>query len=201
MSQTNPTRPGLQTRFRAELRRAPTRAAVLGVLVVVFLIVGVSQVAKHVGWPKRSSAAARPGAAVPAPSKPTGGTAKAARPESTGSLSELIGPARPRVSRDIFTPDETYFPIKTKDPAAAAPKAPKVLDPNAVAEAKRRETEARARALVLQTTVVGEFPTAMINGRVLRIGDAISGFKIVEISSRSCQLERNGIRVLLEMGS
>jgi len=196
MSQSNPTTPGLKARLQAEVKRDPKKAAILGVLVLVFLIVAVRMAAKRVGSPKAGSAAARPAAATPETAKSANGATNVGQPQ--GADGDPVELANVPIDRDIFTPSETYFPIKTKQPDKA-PKRPRVMDPNAVARAKRLETEALARDLTLQTTMVGKVPTAVINGRILRIGSVINGFKVIEINTRSCQLEKDGVRVLLEM--
>ncbi|MCC7191404.1 MAG: hypothetical protein IT444_01370 [Phycisphaeraceae bacterium] len=56
-----------------------------------------------------------------------------------------------------------------------------------------------AKGLVLQTTMLGENPRAMINGQVLKPGEKIRGFELKQVNSRDVILEMEGIEVRLEM--
>lgn len=200
MSQANQPGLGPVARLQAEVKRDPKKAAILGILVVVFLIVGVREVARRAGSPGSSSAATVTTSAQPAANTTAGAAAGHKALESKGA-GESYDLAVLRVSRDIFTPDEEYFPApepKTREKPKPKPGL-RVMDPNAAAQAARLQVIAQAATLVLQTTVIGERPTALINGRIVRIGDTIAGFKVVDINSRSCQLERDGIRVALDM--
>lgn len=199
------TAPNLKDRLLAEVRRDPKKASILGVLALVFLIVGVREVARRTGSPSTVRAATplasnaggatglrRPVNAVQAPSLPKGGNRQ-------GDSSMAIQKAP--VDRDIFTPNVAYFPVEEKAKPSTVVSSTQVVDPTAKAEAAKLQVQAQAKALSLQSTVVGAVSTAIINGRVLRVGDWISDFQVVEINSRSCQLEKSGIRVVLEMAN
>ena len=54
-------------------------------------------------------------------------------------------------------------------------------------------------ALRLETTVMGTNPTAMINGRVLRVGDSINGFTVTAIAPQACKVCRDGAEFVLAM--
>ncbi len=205
MSNSKSTNPNLKDRLLAGLRRDPKKTAILGVLALVLLIVGVREVARRAGSPSAGSAATvrasdaggatslrRPANTVQAPSLPKGGNRQGDSSAAT---------QRAPVDRDIFTPNVAYYPVEEKAKPSTVVSSTQVIDPTAKAEAAKREVQARAKALSLQSTVVGAVPTAIINGRVLRAGDWISDFQIVEINSRSCQLEKSGIRVVLKMAN
>jgi len=205
MGNSKSTNPNLKGRLLAELRRDPKKASILGVLVLVLLIVGVREVARRAGSPGAGSAATpraggaggeaglrKPVNALKAPGPPKGGNRQA----------DASGPgAKLPVDRDIFTPNMMYFPVEEAAKPSKVVSAAAVIDPNAKAEAARREVLARAKALSLQSTVIGAVPTAIVNGRVLRVGDWINDLQVIEINSRSCQLEKSGIRVVLEMAN
>jgi len=74
-------------------------------------------------------------------------------------------------------------------------------DSIAVKEAQDRAVRAQAQALSLQSTIVGDVdvPTAIINGEVLRVGDLINGFRVVDIAARTCTVEKANLRITLEM--
>ena len=101
------------------------------------------------------------------------------------------------VDRDMFTPDPVYFPPKQKPRPVAV--ATPVDEEAARREAERKAVQAQARALTLQSTMVGS--AAIINGQVLRVGDWINGFQVVEIAVRSCTVEKSSMRVTLEMAN
>ncbi|MBI1335680.1 MAG: hypothetical protein GC164_01810 [Phycisphaera sp.] len=104
-------------------------------------------------------------------------------------------PADP--GRDLFAWDPTRYP--------------KVLDNQAVAEAGKlgpqrtdevREADMQAQAkksLTLQSTVLGARPWALINGKVLLVGQEIEGFKLIEVLARGVIVEKESLRVQLEM--
>ena len=58
---------------------------------------------------------------------------------------------------------------------------------------------ARAQALLLQSTMLGPSPTALINGQVLREGDQIGGFRVKKIFSDGCTVTKDGVDVSLQM--
>lgn len=200
MSDSRANNKGLTDRLLAEVRRDPKKASILGVLAVVLLIIGVREVATRVGSPKTGSAAT-----VQTSGQPDGQSLRKTVTTPGKTASQLDGldalvadmPRLP-VDRDIFTPKEMYFPIEAKVKPGKVVTAI-IVDPNARKEAERREIQAQAQSLSLQSTVVGSVPMAIINGRMLHVGDWINKFQVAEITSRYCQLEKSGIRVVLEM--
>ncbi len=205
MSDSRAKNYGFKDRLLAEIRRYPQKASILGVLMVVLLIIVVREVAMRAGSPKTGSAATaqisgQPG--EPSLRKPV--TASGQTASLPGGLdgSDALAADMPRlpVDRDIFTPKEAYFPVEQQDKPGKVVGAT-IVDPNARKEAKKREVQAHAQSLSLQSTAVGSVSTAIVNGRVLHVGDWINGFQIVEITSRYCQLEKSGIRVMLEMAN
>ena len=205
MSNSRSKTPNLKDRLLAGLRRDPKKASILGVLALVFLIVGVREVARRTGSPSAGSAATSrapdaggaTGLPVPANALQAPGLSKGGNRQGDSSTAIQKAP----VDRDIFTPNVAYFPVGEKTEPGTVVSSTQVIDPTAKAEAAKQEVQARAKALSLQSTVIGAVPTAIINGRVLRVGDWISDFQVVEINSCSCQLEKSGIRVVLEMAN
>ena len=47
--------------------------------------------------------------------------------------------------------------------------------------------------------MIGGTPSAVINGRVMRVGDYIEGFKVIAIHPRSCDVKKRGVEVSLDM--
>ena len=57
----------------------------------------------------------------------------------------------------------------------------------------------QSEALDLQSTIDSEIPIAIINGLVVGHGDVIDGFKILDLRSGVCVIEKKGVRVTLTM--
>jgi len=186
-----------------ELRRDKKRAAVLGVLFVITAVLAIRLVLRHSAAP-RARAAAK---AIVAPIRAEGSSGAPARLGGSNAdwLAELRA-GQPEITRDIFTPNPAYFPpeVSTQtqariepDPGEAAtqPAQPPKPDP--------REQElailAQARGLHLQSTSISETSTAIINGLVLRKGDWINDFQVVEIAARTCVVVNKGVKVTLRM--
>jgi hypothetical protein len=55
------------------------------------------------------------------------------------------------------------------------------------------------KGLTLQSTLLGQPPRAIINGRLLVPGDRINGFTLRRITRREVILEMNGFEVRLGM--
>lgn len=195
MSTSKSTPTNLKDRMLAEMRRDPKKASILGVLGAVLLIISVREVVRRSGSPAPARAFEATSLRKPAGEARAPGLAKGKDRQRERSLPI----AKATVDRDIFTPNVAYFPVEEKAKPASLVASAQVVDPTAKAEAAKLRVQAQAKALSLQSTVVGAVPTAIINGRVLRVGDWVSDFQVVQISSRSCKLEKSGIRVMLEM--
>ena len=201
MGVSRTTESGLIGRLAAEIKRSWQKSAVLGVLMAVLLVVVGLRLAKHLR--------PEPAQAAGAASGSTGGADRqkpAARKAADGAAEPVdrapkatSAPARrePVVDRDLFRPNPIYFPPKQK--VGPAPRATPVDAEAAKREAERRAVQAQAGALRLQSTIISQIPTAIINGQVLRSGDWIAGFQVVSIGPRSCVVEKKGMRVRLEM--
>ena len=105
-----------------------------------------------------------------------------------------------KIERDIFTPNPEFSPPR-QDATAVRRTVPRTTtQPGESQEAIQRQMVlAHAQSLVLQTTMISSNPTAIVNGRVMRIGDRILGFEVVEITPRACKVRKDGVTVILEM--
>jgi hypothetical protein len=198
MATRDARQPGLRDRLLAELKRSPKKTVVLAGLVGLLAIVAGRELVRRV-TPSSARAAARP-------SQPTASREPARKPGPAGAAAASPAPAPlpgggdPVVDRDIFKPNVAYFaPLAQR--AKPAPTAAPVDMEAARREAERRAVQAQAQALRLQSTVVGEASVAIVNGQLLRKGDWISGFQVVEITAHTCTVEKKGMRVTLEMSN
>lgn len=101
------------------------------------------------------------------------------------------------LKRDLFALDEARYPRPEPVKAVIAEKsAPKPADD---LEERQNKVREQARGLKLQTTMLGATPRAMIQGSLLKVGESIQGFEIVEIRSRRVVVKKDGVRIELEM--
>ena len=196
--------PTWKQKLAVELKRDTRKTFILGGLLVVAGIVAGRLIVKELtpaetyagvsaagGGPGPSHAGLGTSVTVPAPpGRPTAGGA---------SPASYVQQLSHNITRNIFWPNPDFFP-----PEPVVEPAKKVV--TKVTVDARKETEAAIKAvrtqagtLALQSTVVSDEPTAIINGRVLRVGEWINGFKVVEITSHTCALEKKGVKVILAM--
>ncbi|MFA6133707.1 MAG: hypothetical protein WC869_06785 [Phycisphaerae bacterium] len=168
-----------------ELKRDKKKALTLGVLLCVGLVVFGKLIFK--GVPSSAAAAPLVVAASPAPTEPA----------LTNSADEsAVDPSRDKylreidttIQRDIFSAPAGLFPS-----GVAASVQPDNHDEAAKA------ADDQVRGMTLQSTILSASPTAIINGKVLKIGSQIGGFQVMEITSGSVTLEKADVKVVLEM--
>ncbi|MCC7351863.1 MAG: hypothetical protein IT446_14985 [Phycisphaerales bacterium] len=53
----------------------------------------------------------------------------------------------------------------------------------------------QAGQLRLQSTIMGQKPKAMVNGKLVEEGDVVEGFRVLKIGARGIIVERDGIRI------
>jgi len=201
-------------RLVREIQRDAKRTAVLGVLAVVAVVMVARAVLTRT--PKSAKAAARAAARTAPPnSQPdaAGGWTPAARREDKARREEYLANMNRRISRDLFRPNLEYFPLAGGTGAVAIARAPAgpgwfdevrdfaaEKDRSRQAERIRRSTvRSEAGSLSLTSTMMGNSPIAVINGRLLRPGEKINGFRLVGISRRMCTLTKEGVTVELYM--
>ncbi len=196
--------PDWKRKFAAELKRDKKKTAILGALVIVAGIVG-GRLLIRPGAPANASAAIAP-AASPAPTASVAVSAPpVAEARQTGRRDadrrKYIQDLPRDFRRDLFHPNSEYY-----TPTAVIVSTEKVNDKPSDAEqqAAQREQEvqavhAQARALNLQSTMLGSTPTALVNDRVLRVGEWVNGFRVAEIGASWCVVEKSGVQIRLTM--
>lgn len=184
-------------RLKAELMSDRRKTAVLGVLAAVALVLTMRLLlGRHI--PKR--AIARPGATA-ASRSPSGGQRTAgAEATAQSALPERLVEVDTRIERDLFRVDAEAYPLL---PEPARMTAGPAVSP-AVDEALRLREDIRKKAakLVLQSTVDGPRPTAIINGRVVALGERILGheeFVVQSIAGGTCVVTCQDVAVRLEI--
>lgn len=115
----------------------------------------------------------------------------------TQQYNELIGVAEGKVSDSaesavpvVARPGVEYRAQEFRDPFEKAIKEPQAqAATQAAANATRRGSEDFIRNLKLQGTILGgRFPQAIINNNVVKVGDIISGARILNIDEKGVSL-------------
>ena len=109
---------------------------------------------------------------------------------------------RSTVQRDLFRPDPVHFPryqnvqATSVNGAKSGPDRVDEFDGRSEAEVLVRKC---AQNLKLQSTLLGPKPKALINGSLVNPGDYIEGFHLLEVRSRQVTIQKDGIKVMLQM--
>ncbi len=198
MSYPRNSQPAMNWKLRLsqELRRDKKKTAVLATLLVVGGIMGGRLLVKQLGPSSAEASVEAPVAAdAPTEAAPPATTPRRANPR-VADIPEIDR----TIDRDLFRPNEEFFPPiveeKTEPTRVVAVPAPTPKDDK---ERRARLIRAQARALQLESTMVGSRPTAIVNGQVLHKGEWISGFEVKDITSRSCVVEKEDVTITLDM--
>ena len=105
------------------------------------------------------------------------------------------------VTRDIFQPNPTIFPIVE---AVELDNQPSVVkgsqdDRTKVIKAKNDKIRQQGALLKLEGVTIRPDPIAIINGAVLGRGGVINGFRVVRIEFQRCVVEKDGVELNLTM--
>ncbi|MFB3891509.1 MAG: hypothetical protein ACE15C_05740 [Phycisphaerae bacterium] len=189
---------GVLDRLVAELKRDRKKAAVLGVLTAVCAVLSVrAYFSTSLPEPADAAALAASNAEREAQNVPA-----ASDDSAEAKRLKYIKQIDRRITRDIFTMRTDFFqlaaPVVIKPVTTAQASQPAGPDP---AERERNIIREQARRLDLQSTITGDSPIAIINNKVLRIGDvhAESGFRVVGITTHSCTVQKKDVLETLEM--
>ncbi len=202
------------SRLKRELKRDKKRTAVMAVLLVVGGSVGGRLVITR-DVPKRVGAAESAEAAAASRQKPSSCQgAGAASPEQPGQAhrEQYLAQMDRTITRKLFTPVlELYRPAEDGSAGAHDGQARSGWFGQAHEWIKRkRQVQAnrlsqiagvrtQARTLSLKSTMLAASPTALINDRVLRVGESISGFRVKRIGAGYCVLSKDGVEVQLRL--
>lgn len=179
------------------------RAAMLGALALVAVVLWIQK-----GLQSENSRAAAPRAASATTPRSAGPDAT---PQDRGEEIRVPGPSR--LERDLFALSEAYFPwpSQTDSSGVEDPKSSDGIDDNSIdterlnREALVRGVRDEAKRLRLRSTMLGATPVAVIEeagsgqrgSSVLRVGQSIAGFTVIEIGTRRAVLEKHGVEVEL----
>jgi len=184
-------------RLVAELRADRKKAVVLAGLAGVLLLLGVRMVVQRLGGPDEAQAAP-PVAKATSAAAQDGAGGRAGASEATHRPRPL--PVEPQpITRDLFQANEMYFPkvdprltkTQVEEPPDAPPQDPQRL--------LREAIRAQARTLLLQATISGRRPAAIINDTMVTRGETVAGFRVTKIAAESVTVEKDGVTLVLYM--
>lgn len=187
------------------------KASVLGALVLIALVMWGRAAVMGGPAPSKSSASVKgPGTARGDGAK--SGAKNAKEGEVREAARSVHLPALTPLSRNLFIPSEEHFPLpsQTETTVRESPKYPVGNDEKLLEQERlRQETLVRtvrdeAARLRLRTTMSGANPIAVIqtpgggkSGAVVRIGQTVEGFTLLEVHSARVVLEKSGVVVEL----
>jgi hypothetical protein len=199
-----------QNKYVALIQKDPKKAAVLGVLAALLGGMWVKMAASGKTQPQRAAASAvNPAAstkkktASPFNNNTSANTAEAMR-------DWLAKPVTP-VSRNLFAIRMDHFPLAagTSGSGSATTQQTfwealaKSVNTRADAMEKRQNLiqnlRDQAGQLELQSIVMGAKPKALVDGELVGEGDVVASFRVLKIESRRIIVEREGIRLEIQM--
>jgi hypothetical protein len=195
-TQTNP----VVQKLVAELMRDKKKAVILGVL----LMVGIGFAIKTFGHGGPATASATP---LVNAKDSLASTAKSQEDSAELDLKakvrrdQYIQQMDGSITRDIFLADLDLFPRKNVEPVKVVPTSTTAASAPAPMpeDQERKVIQAEAQALVLDSTMVGGSSIASINGKILRVGESLGDFEVVDITSHGCTVRKNNVTCVLEI--
>jgi hypothetical protein len=205
-----PGNTNIQRKFGGSFRAEPKKAVALAVLLTV-LAVMIGRFVLSGNRPSSAKATASRSTRSTAMSGKNGEILPGPRVNSTVAALLKWGEAPvPPVSRNLFTVRSEYFP---QDGSRTTPSEPgnegfwQKLEKSLAVQADLRfkhdtlveNFKTQASGLKLQSIVMGPQPTAMVNGQMVAEGSVVAGFRVLKIEARRMIIEREGIRLEIQM--
>jgi hypothetical protein len=191
------------------IQKDPKKAIVLGVLVLLLGGMWIRLAMSGKTQPQRAAASV----ANPASAK-KGGKASSPRRTSANAgnaLQEWLGRPIAPLSRNLFAIRMDHFPLaagKTGSESSTTQQTfwealAKSVNTRADQIEKRQNLiqnlKEQASQMTLQSTVMGAKPKALIDGELVGEGDVVASFRVLKIEPRRIIVEREGIRLEIQM--
>lgn len=214
------------------LRQDPRKAAVLGGLLVVLGVVGVRQFALGGAGPASASAASNK--AAPTGAGKAGGARQGSTPAQRAGAAAagvelwLAQPIRP-LERNLFALNTEAFPRVSRPGNVTNPAAGETVravqdelfwdrlaksiatraDQKRQRQIRTENLQTAAGKLKVQSTIMGTSPRALIDGKMVRVGDSIVAdptgaalsFRILRVEARRIVIERDHTKLEVPMGA
>jgi len=103
-----------------------------------------------------------------------------------------------------YSPDPTPRAAAARNAAADAPMCEISSTPVLVEGSRESNVRQAAKKLIVNSTIVGSGktrPVAVVNGKILTVGDRIDKFEIVNIKAREVVFKLDGVTVTVEMAN
>ncbi len=125
-----------------------------------------------------------------------------AAPSSNPTLDWLAQP-KAAVDRNLFAIHLDYYAKatgRTGSKAGSDDSGSSTFNSNGQANQILLENlQTQAARLKLQSTLLGNTPTALVNGQLVKAGDCIDGFTVVQIESRKIVVQQDGVTLDIAM--
>ncbi|HVT80075.1 MAG TPA: hypothetical protein VHM90_05410 [Phycisphaerae bacterium] len=200
---------GLIDNFKRDIGRHRGRSAVLGVLFVAMVLFSVRAFLQLSAKPAVASLSTP---FQPATVNPVASADTQVRLQESQELWAKLREKKPNAADSMvaFKFDSSFYPAPVVPELPKQPNIAPTPDPVRVAQPslpdpallKRQRIHEQARLLVLKSTMVGEGitqPAAIINQRLLTVGQEISGFTLTAIRSREVDVEKEGQTEVVKM--
>jgi len=187
----------LKLRLLAEFKADKKKATILSLLLLVAVIVGLRFVMQYKS--PESAEASTINTPLTEVANQAHRVVKNQAIQSQDRLAEHLKKQKSEIDRDIFAVNSSYFTLqKTVEiPKAQPTSAPTPAED--IKEKQRKAILAQAASLTLESTMLGQTSVAVINGKILHIGEYFSGFRVVDIAASRCRLVKNEVTVTLEI--
>lgn len=191
------------------LKADPKKTGSLGVLVLVLLVLLAKQFMG--GAPSRPAAASASESTSTGQMSLTTVTASDARQQAVvTAIQKWSEPVVPPISRNLFDVRIDYFPMDGSGTSKTVGNDEgfwSTLEKSLTQRTDERHRHenlvasftADAEKLKLQSTLPGPQPRAMIDGKLVGEGSVVASFRIVKIDARKVIVEREGIRLEIQM--
>ena len=213
-------------RLPEPIRNDPKKSGLLAGLAVVMCVLGIRQFASSGGPAKANAAEIAPRTAASPTSASRNARGAKVSDNALGNSSRLVadwlGTPIKALDRNLF---ETKLEFFQRLDSTASDKASVLADETfwdqlakslaSQADQKRQKQirsenlQLAASSLKLQTTIMGSVPKALIDGRMVRVGELVDtknsslsiSFRVSQIEARRIVVEHDGVKIELRMGS
>jgi hypothetical protein len=190
-------------------RASPQKAAVLGGLGILLVVLWMRLlVGSHGPNPAQGAPSPQFGDS-PSVDDPSAGGARRSQSQALSFLQWTRQPITP-VRRNLFAVPLDYYPrdgthvaSELSDGNGFWDQLAKSMSSQADQQEQRQilidNVRTKAAALTLQSTIMGDEPTAMVDGTMVREGSVVEGFRVLKIEARRIMVESQGIKLEITM--
>jgi hypothetical protein len=196
--------------IQAAIKGDPKKTGVLSVLVIVLLVMVGRLAMSGGGKAMPAMAAAATGQSNATSFNPIAPHEQTQNRTAMAAMQKWADAPVPQVSRNLFAVRIEYFPV---DGSRTTPLAQtddgfwQRLEKSMALQADQRDKRENlianfkdeAAKLRLESTMMGPQPKAMVNGELVGEDSVVANFRIVQIEARRIIVEREGIRLEIQM--